>query len=262
MRAAPRRRVPTSRRTRPRHRASECRPRRAAAKRAADRAVRRAASRAAPDRSPDRPRRARTRRASRVISSARPALRSRLAPLRENGRSPTRVTTGTPIHSASQVVVPPAHGRLSSAMSAREVTREIRRDRSLADLLDALGRDALARRRMPAPARAGRRRAWPAASGATSAPPRRMRAHSASAVREILIGLFRQTNVMRARRRRGQRTDVGRLDIRAVAPLRQRQPPRALRRRRPPTAPADRCRCRSGGSRSSARRCCRDSRAR
>jgi hypothetical protein len=52
------------------------------------------------------------------------------------------VTTGTPIHSASQVVVPDAGQAVERDVGA-QVTGEICRDRSLADLLDALARDAL-----------------------------------------------------------------------------------------------------------------------
>ena len=79
----------------------------------------------------------------RVISSVRSALRSRLAPLRENGRSPTMVDDR---HAHPQRV---AGRRTADAGQAVErdvgaqVTGEIRRDRSLADLLDALARDAL-----------------------------------------------------------------------------------------------------------------------
>ena len=42
---------------------------------------------------------------------------SRLAPLREAAREPGRVTSGTPIHSSSQLASPALTGKLSSAMS-------------------------------------------------------------------------------------------------------------------------------------------------
>ena len=52
-----------------------------------------------------------------AIKSAIPILLKMLTPLRDTARSPASVITGTPIQSASQVVVPPAYGNVSSAIS-------------------------------------------------------------------------------------------------------------------------------------------------
>src|SRR5438132_2846692 len=52
-----------------------------------------------------------------AMGSGMPMVVSMLAPLREKERSPASVTTGTPIHSESPVVVPPAQGQVSSATS-------------------------------------------------------------------------------------------------------------------------------------------------
>src|SRR5262245_30700545 len=54
-----------------------------------------------------------------AIKSVRPIWLSRLAPTRAAWRSPRSITTGTPIHSASQVVVVPLLGNGSSAISTR-----------------------------------------------------------------------------------------------------------------------------------------------
>ena len=46
-----------------------------------------------------------------------PSVLRMLRPPRPTGRSPASVITGTPIHNASKVVVPPANGNGSRAMS-------------------------------------------------------------------------------------------------------------------------------------------------
>ncbi len=52
-----------------------------------------------------------------AISSGRPTPLRWLTPMRLTKWSPARVTTGTPIQSASTVVVPPLNGNGSSATS-------------------------------------------------------------------------------------------------------------------------------------------------
>src|SRR5688572_19805314 len=52
-----------------------------------------------------------------AIHSVSPTVESMLAALRDTDRDPGAVTTGTPIHSASQVVVPPLYGAVSKAIS-------------------------------------------------------------------------------------------------------------------------------------------------
>src|SRR5690349_24792882 len=54
-----------------------------------------------------------------AIQRARPMVERMLAVLRDADLEPETVMTGTPIHRASQVVVPPLYGVVSNAISTR-----------------------------------------------------------------------------------------------------------------------------------------------